>query len=171
MVACGGDDETTTTGTTTATSEAQSTTTSAGGDTTVTGYAEGTWKFTFNTFFPATNNIAIVGEMWQEEITKRDQRRRPVRVPARGLPHHANKVYDGVVTGISDLGFSVLAYTPGIFPVMELLDMPNGYPRGTPRPWCERLLQRVQAGRVRRRARLLLLRHRSRRCSSPPTSP
>ena len=42
----------------------------------------------------------------------------------------ANKVYDGVVTGISDLGFSCIAYTPGIFPVMELLDMPNGYPLG-----------------------------------------
>jgi TRAP-type C4-dicarboxylate transport system substrate-binding protein len=42
----------------------------------------------------------------------------------------ANKVYDGVVTGISDIGFSCIAYTPGVFPVMEILDYPMGYPMG-----------------------------------------
>ncbi len=130
LVACGGDDETTTTETTTATSEGQSTTTSAGGGTTVTGYDEGTWKFTFNTFFPATNNIAVVGEMWQAEITKRTNGAVQFEyLPGASLTA-ANKVYDGVVTGISDVGFSCIAYTPGVFPVMELLDYPIGYPQG-----------------------------------------
>ncbi len=35
------------------------------------GVCSGNLLFTFNTFFPATNNIAIVGEMWQKEITER----------------------------------------------------------------------------------------------------
>lgn len=93
-------------------------------------YAEGTWKFTFNTFFPATNNIAIVGEMWQAEITKRTNGAVQFEyLPGASLTA-ANKVYDGVVTGISDIGFSCIAYTPGVFPIMELLDYPIGYPQG-----------------------------------------
>jgi TRAP-type C4-dicarboxylate transport system substrate-binding protein len=93
-------------------------------------YPAGKWKFTFNTFFPATNKIAVVGEMWMAEITKRTNGAVTFDyLPGASLTA-ANKVYDGVVTGISDLGFSVFAYTPGIFPVMDLLDYPNGYPAG-----------------------------------------
>jgi TRAP-type C4-dicarboxylate transport system substrate-binding protein len=94
------------------------------------GYAPGTWTFTFNTFFPATNNIAIVGEMWQKEITERTNGAVEFEyLPGASLTA-AKDVYDGVVTGISDLGFSCVAYTPGVFPITELLDMPIGYPAG-----------------------------------------
>ncbi len=142
LVACGSSDETTTTtappttagpvttaGPTTAapvTTEAVTTTAASTGMT----YPAGNWKFTYNTFFPATNKIAVVGEMWMAEITKRTNGAVTFEyLPGASLTA-ANKVYDGVVTGISDLGFSVFAYTPGIFPVMELLDYPNGYPAG-----------------------------------------
>jgi TRAP-type C4-dicarboxylate transport system substrate-binding protein len=105
LVACGGEDETATT-------------------------AGETWNFTFNTFFPATNNIAIVGEMWQKEITERTNGAVQFKyLPGASLTA-AKDVYDGVVTGISDLGFSCVAYTPGVFPITELLDMPIGYPMG-----------------------------------------
>jgi TRAP-type C4-dicarboxylate transport system substrate-binding protein len=115
MVGCGGGDETATT---------------AEGTGTTVAYAPGTWTFTFNTFFPATNNIAIVGEMWQKEITERTNGAVEFEyLPGASLTA-AKDVYDGVVTGISDLGFSVVAYTPGVFPITELLDMPHGYPAG-----------------------------------------
>ena len=42
----------------------------------------------------------------------------------------ARQVYDGVVEGISDIGFSVLAYTRGRFPVMAAVDLPLGYTSG-----------------------------------------
>ncbi len=74
VAACGEEEETTTTAapeTTTTTAAPETTTTAAPETTTTSTYAAGQWKFTFNTFFPATNNIAIVGEMWQAEITKR----------------------------------------------------------------------------------------------------
>ena len=87
-------------------------------------------KYTFNNFLPATNKIAVVSEMWQAEITKRTNGAVTFEYLPGGSLTAANKVYDGVETGISDLGFSVIAYTPGIFPVMELLDMPNGYSQG-----------------------------------------
>ncbi|MCS7280371.1 MAG: TRAP transporter substrate-binding protein [Desulfobacterota bacterium] len=38
------------------------------------------------------------------------------------------KMYDGVVQGIADIGFSHIAYTPGRFKVTEVLDMPLGFP-------------------------------------------
>jgi TRAP-type C4-dicarboxylate transport system substrate-binding protein len=134
LAACGAEEAATTT--TAATSPpttaapGTSTTATTAATTTSATYAEGQWKFTFNTFFPATNNIAVVGEMWQAEITKRTNGAVQFEyLPGASLTA-ANKVYDGVLTGISDLGFSCIAYTPGIFPVMELLDMPNGYSLG-----------------------------------------
>ena len=42
----------------------------------------------------------------------------------------APQVYDGVVTGISDMGNSCFAYTRGRFPVTAALDLPLGYPNG-----------------------------------------
>ena len=142
LVACGTSGETTTTAPPTtagpATTAGPTTTagpaTTAGPTTTAAStamtYPGGKWKFTFNTFFPATNKIAVVGEMWMAEITKRTNGAVTFEyLPGASLTA-ANKVYDGVVTGISDLGFSVFAYTPGIFPVMDLLDYPNGYPMG-----------------------------------------
>jgi len=35
-----------------------------------------------------------------------------------------------VVSGIADIGMSVLAYTMGRFPATQLVDMPHGYPNG-----------------------------------------
>ncbi len=104
--------------------------TTAGGTGTTVAYAPGTWTFTFNTFFPATNNIAVVGEMWQKEIMESTNGAVEFEyLPGASLTA-AKDVYDGVVTGISDLGFSVVAYTPGVFPITELLDMPIGSPAG-----------------------------------------
>jgi len=42
----------------------------------------------------------------------------------------ADKCYDGVVKGISDIGFSVLAYTRGKFPLTEVSDLPVGLKNG-----------------------------------------
>jgi TRAP-type C4-dicarboxylate transport system substrate-binding protein len=68
--------------------------------------------------------------MWQAEITKRTGGAVKFDyIPGASLTA-AKDVYDGVVTGISDLGFSCVAYTPGVFPITELLDMPIGYPEG-----------------------------------------
>src|SRR4030042_579405 len=39
-------------------------------------------------------------------------------------------IYDGVVKGISDIGFSVLAYTRGKFPLTEVIDLPIGIKSG-----------------------------------------
>jgi len=139
LVACG-EEETTTTAapvttagpTTTAApvTTAGPTTTAAPETTTTSTYAEGTWNFTFNSFMPPTNNIGIVGEMFAAEITKRTNGAVQFDYLPGGSLTAANKVYDSVVTGIADLGFSCFAYTVGTHPVMELLDYPLGYTAG-----------------------------------------
>jgi TRAP-type C4-dicarboxylate transport system substrate-binding protein len=43
----------------------------------------------------------------------------------------ADKCYDGVVKGLSDVGMSVLSYTRGRFPLTEVIDLPLGYKNGT----------------------------------------
>ncbi len=42
----------------------------------------------------------------------------------------ADKMYDGIIEGIADVGYSNLAYTFGRFPVTEVLDLPIGFPNG-----------------------------------------
>jgi TRAP-type C4-dicarboxylate transport system substrate-binding protein len=120
LVACEGEE--------TETTEGETETTEAVTETSV--YEPGSFNYTFNTFFPATNNIAIVGEMWQAEITERTNGAVTFEyLPGASLTAPKD-IYDGVVTGISDLGFSCVAYTPGVFPITELLDYPLGYPMG-----------------------------------------
>jgi TRAP-type C4-dicarboxylate transport system substrate-binding protein len=93
-------------------------------------YAPGTYKFKYNNFFPPTSLYSILAEMWIKEINKRTNGAVEIAyLPGASLTT-SDKVYDGVVTGISDIGFSVVAYNVGRFPVTELIDMPQGYPSG-----------------------------------------
>ncbi len=88
------------------------------------------YTFTYNNFFPPTHNNSILAEMWMAEIKKRTNGAVDFKyLPGASLTA-ANKVYDGVLNGISDIGFSVVSYTPGIFPASELIEYPQGYPSG-----------------------------------------
>jgi len=89
-----------------------------------------TYKFTYNNFFPPTHNNSILAEMWISEITKKTNGAVTFSYLPGGSLTAPPKVYDGVTTGISDIGFSVVAYTPGLFPATELIDLPQGYPSG-----------------------------------------
>ena len=42
----------------------------------------------------------------------------------------AKQMYDGVVQGMSDLGFCLFGYNRGRFPLMEVVDLPLGYKTG-----------------------------------------
>jgi TRAP-type transport system periplasmic protein len=89
-----------------------------------------TYKLTYNNFFPPTHLNSKLAEKWIAEIKAKTNGAVTFDyLPGASLTA-ANKVYDGVTTGISDIGFSVVAYTPGIFPATELIDLPHGYPTG-----------------------------------------
>jgi len=88
------------------------------------------FKLTYSNFFPPTHVQSKLAEVWCREVEKRTNGRVVIDYfPGQTLTK-GNVCYDGVVNGLSDLGLSVLAYTRGRFPVMEVVDLPLGYKNG-----------------------------------------
>ena len=88
-------------------------------------------KLTYSNFFPPGHIQSKLAESWCKEVEMRTNGQVVVEYfPGQTLTK-ARQVYDGVVEGISDVGFSVLAYTRGRFPVMSAVDLPLGYTSGT----------------------------------------
>lgn len=86
----------------------------------------GQTKLNYSTFFPAPHRNSILANEWGKEIEKRTNGKVQVTMFYGGTLTPADKCYDGVVKGISDVGFSVLSYTMGKFPLCEVLDLPLG---------------------------------------------
>jgi len=87
-------------------------------------------KLTYSNFFPPGHIQSKLAEAWCQEVEKRTKGEVVVEYFPGQTLSKANQVYDGVVEGISDIGFSVLAYTRGRFPVMAAVDLPLGYTSG-----------------------------------------
>jgi TRAP-type transport system periplasmic protein len=87
-------------------------------------------KLTYSDFFPPTHIQAKLADAWCKEIEKRTNGRVKVEhYPGQTLTK-AKQVYDGVVEGLSDIGFCLFGYNRGRFPLMEVVDLPLGYPTG-----------------------------------------
>ncbi len=91
----------------------------------------GTVKLTYSNFFPPGHIQSKLAEAWCKEVEKRTNGEVVVEYYPGQTLTKARQVYDGVVEGLSDVGFSVLAYTRGRFPVMAAVDLPLGYTSGT----------------------------------------
>ncbi len=89
-----------------------------------------TIELSYSVFFPPSHVQCKVAQAWAEEIGKRTDGRVKVTVYPGGSLTKAPQVYEGVVSGISDIGMSCFAYTRGRFPLLEALDLPVGYPDG-----------------------------------------
>ncbi len=87
-------------------------------------------KLTYSNFFPATHVQSKLAEAWAKEVEKRTEGKVKVEYYPGQTLTKADQIYDGVVNGISDVGFSVLGYTRGRFPLMEVVDLPLGYKNG-----------------------------------------
>ncbi|MBN2706379.1 MAG: TRAP transporter substrate-binding protein [Deltaproteobacteria bacterium] len=88
-------------------------------------------RLSYSIFFPPTHAQCKAGEAWAKEVEKRSNGQVEITVYPGGTLTKAPQVYDGVVNGISDIGMSCFAYTRGRFPLLEGLDLPNGYPDGS----------------------------------------
>jgi len=88
-------------------------------------------KLTYSNFFPPGHIQSKLAESWCKEVEKRTNGEVVVEYYPGQTLTKAQQVYDGVVEGLSDIGFSVLAYTRGRFPVMAAVDLPLGYTSGT----------------------------------------
>ena len=85
---------------------------------------------TYSIFFPPMHIQAQTGMAWAEEIERRSEGRIRIVVHAGGSLTKADQCWQGVLNGVSDIGMSCLAYTPGRFPLLEALDLPLGWPDG-----------------------------------------
>jgi TRAP-type transport system periplasmic protein len=87
-------------------------------------------ELTYSIFFPAPAPQTQVATEWAREIEKRTNGRIKITIFPGGTLTAADKCYDGVVKGISDLGMSCFAYTRGRFPLTEVADLPLGMKSG-----------------------------------------
>ncbi len=87
-------------------------------------------ELSYSIFFPAPHKIAVLAGEWAKEIEKRTNGRVKITIFPGGTLTPADKCYDGVVKGISDIGMSALGYTRGKFPLTEVIDLPLGYKKG-----------------------------------------
>ena len=87
-------------------------------------------ELSYSIFFPASHLQAQTAEAWAREVESRTGGRVKITMYPGETLTKAPQVYEGVVSGISDIGMSVFAYTRGRFPLLEGLDLPLGYPDG-----------------------------------------
>ncbi len=81
-------------------------------------------ELTYSIFFPAPAPQTQVAMDWAKEIEKRTKGKVKITIHPGGTLTAADKCYDGVVKGISDIGMSCFAYTRGRFPLTEVADLP-----------------------------------------------
>ena len=87
-------------------------------------------QLTYSNFFPPTHVQSQLADYWCKEVEIRTNGRVKIKYYPGGTLTKANECYEGVVKGKSDLGFSMLAYSQGRFPVMGAVDLPLGYTSG-----------------------------------------
>lgn len=85
---------------------------------------------TYSIFFPPTHIQYQLAKSWAKAIEERTAGRVKFQLYPSGTLTQAPRIYEGVVSNISDIGMSVFAYTRGRFPLIEALDLPLGYPNG-----------------------------------------
>ena len=87
-------------------------------------------KLNYSIFFPAPAPQTQIATDWAKEVEKRTNGKVQITMFPSGTLTPADKCYDGVVKGISDVGQSVLAYTRGKFPLSAVADLPLGMKTG-----------------------------------------
>ena len=85
----------------------------------------------YSIFFPAPHKHSVLANEWGKEIEKRTNGRVKVTMHYGGTLTPADKCYDGVMRGISDVGMSVCGYTRGRFPLTEVVELPLGHKSGS----------------------------------------
>ncbi len=81
-------------------------------------------------FMPSVTKQCILAKQWCEEVEKRTNGRVKISFFPGSTLMPAPQTYDGIVKGIGDIGWSILSYTRGRFPLTEVIDLPLGYNSG-----------------------------------------
>jgi TRAP-type C4-dicarboxylate transport system substrate-binding protein len=85
-------------------------------------------KLKFANFFPPMHKNSILMENYSKELNKKLAGKVEITHYAGGILLAAPKIAVGVASGIADIGLSHCAYSRGRFPVMEIMELPLGFP-------------------------------------------
>jgi TRAP-type C4-dicarboxylate transport system substrate-binding protein len=90
------------------------------------GEATQVFKLSLAHFFPASHPVEkVLLKQWTEAIEEATAGRVIITSYPGETLSKASEIYDGVVTGIADLGLSCFSYTRGRFPVTEAFELPG----------------------------------------------
>jgi TRAP-type C4-dicarboxylate transport system substrate-binding protein len=91
-------------------------------------YAAEVIKLKFANYFPPTHMNSVIMGKYCEELNKQLAGKVELTQYTGSTLLSAPKIAAGVSGGIADIGLSNLSYTRGRFPVMEIMDLPHGFP-------------------------------------------
>jgi TRAP-type transport system periplasmic protein len=78
-------------------------------------------------FPPAATFPCVQMERWAKEVETRTNGKVKVQTFPGGTLLPAKNIFDGVVSGVADIGNLAMSYQPGRFPVSEAIDQPIGF--------------------------------------------
>lgn len=84
----------------------------------------------FANYFPPPARHSKICQEFLTELEQRTGGKVKGRFFAGGSLLKAPAIFSGVISGIADIGFSHVEYTPGRMPVTEAIGLPLGYPSG-----------------------------------------
>lgn len=78
-------------------------------------------------FPPAPTFPCVQMERWAKEVEKRTNGKVKIQTFPGGTLLPAKNIFDGVVSGMADIGNFAMSYQPGRFPISEAVDLPVGF--------------------------------------------
>ncbi|MEW6376947.1 MAG: TRAP transporter substrate-binding protein [Thermodesulfobacteriota bacterium] len=88
-------------------------------------------KLSYANFPPAPTFPCVQMERWKKEVEKRTNGKVKVDTYPGSTLLHAKNMFDGVIAGTADIGSTCTSYFPGMFPIVEFVDLPLGWPSST----------------------------------------
>jgi TRAP-type transport system periplasmic protein len=89
--------------------------------------SQGAITLKYANFPPATTFPCVQMERWAKEVEKRTNGKVKIQTFPGGTLLPAKNIFDGVLTGMADIGNFAMSYQPGRFPVSEAVDLPLGF--------------------------------------------
>ncbi len=81
-------------------------------------------------YLPVTHPMSVLSGWFCDEVKKRTNGRVEITYYPGGTLLSPVKMFEGVVTGIADMGVSHVSYTRGRMPMSEIFELPLGLPSG-----------------------------------------
>jgi TRAP-type C4-dicarboxylate transport system substrate-binding protein len=90
-------------------------------------HSQATITLKYANFPPATTFPCVQMERWAKEVEKRTAGKVKVQTFPGGTLLPAKNIFDGVISGMADIGNFAMSYQPGRFPISEAVDLPVGF--------------------------------------------